>query len=76
MAMVQEKLEAQPVAQHTDVLVIEGVSKDYNIEFERGLLLAGLPDPDDGKKEEERKIIDKKLMWKVDLWIVPWLSVL
>ncbi|ROT34488.1 MFS general substrate transporter [Sodiomyces alkalinus F11] len=46
------------------------------IEYERAQLLANLPDPDAGKTEEERKAIDRKLMWKVDLWLIPWLSLL
>jgi hypothetical protein len=46
------------------------------VDYERGQLLASLGDPDQGKSEEERKLIDKKLMWKVDLRIVPWLSLL
>jgi hypothetical protein len=50
--------------------------KSGNVDFERGQLLAELGDPDAGKSDEERKAIDKKLMWKVDLWLVPWLSIL
>ncbi|KEZ46557.1 Uncharacterized protein SAPIO_CDS0353 [Scedosporium apiospermum] len=46
------------------------------INIERARLLANLPDPDAGKSEEERREIDKKLMWKVDLWLIPWLSFL
>ncbi|KAG9252494.1 major facilitator superfamily domain-containing protein [Emericellopsis atlantica] len=43
---------------------------------ERAELLASLPDPDAGLSDEERLAIDKKLMWKVDLWLIPWLSLL
>lgn len=46
------------------------------IDYERAQLLANLPDPDAGKSDEERRIIDKKLMWKVDMWLIPWLSLL
>ncbi|KAM5372976.1 hypothetical protein ACJZ2D_007187 [Fusarium nematophilum] len=46
------------------------------IEAERAQLLANLPDPDEGKSDEERRAIDKKLMWKVDMWLIPWLSLL
>ncbi|CAG9985124.1 unnamed protein product [Clonostachys byssicola] len=46
------------------------------IEYERAQLLANLPDPDAGKTDEERKAIDKKLMRQVDLWLIPWLSLL
>ncbi|KAF2262120.1 MFS general substrate transporter [Lojkania enalia] len=35
-----------------------------------------LPDPDVGKSEEEREKLDKALVWKIDLWLVPWLSLL
>ncbi|UPK95911.1 hypothetical protein LCI18_006846 [Fusarium solani-melongenae] len=58
---------------------VENVSKlppTSAIEAERAQLLASLPDPDAGKSEEERREIDKKLMWKVDLWLIPWLSLL
>lgn len=46
------------------------------VEYERSQLLASLPDPDHAATEEEKKAIDKKLMWKVDLALVPWLSFL
>lgn len=46
------------------------------IEHERAQLLANLPDPDAGKSEEEKRALDKKLMWKVDRWLIPWLSLL
>jgi hypothetical protein len=47
-----------------------------NVEFERNQLLADIPNPDAGLSDEEKKAIDKKLMWKVDLRLVPWLSFL
>lgn len=53
-----------------------GDLKTSTVEFERGQLLADLPDPDQGKSEEEKKAIDTKLMRKIDLWLVPWLSFL
>jgi Major Facilitator Superfamily len=43
---------------------------------ERSLSLHDLPDPDEGKSEEEKSKIDKALMWKVDKWLIPWLSLL
>ncbi|KAJ6123448.1 hypothetical protein N7512_005913 [Penicillium capsulatum] len=36
----------------------------------------GLEDPDAGLSEEERARIDRKLLWKLDLQLVPWLSLL
>ncbi|KAI9931429.1 hypothetical protein ASPWEDRAFT_169725 [Aspergillus wentii DTO 134E9] len=33
-------------------------------------------DPDAGLSEEERAKIDRKLLWKLDLQLVPWLSLL
>jgi len=36
----------------------------------------GLPDPDAGLSEEERAAIDRKLLWKLDLKLIPWLSFL
>ncbi|KAK4937657.1 hypothetical protein LTR66_015169 [Elasticomyces elasticus] len=35
-----------------------------------------LSDPDAGKTPEERAVIDKKLMRRVDLWLIPWLCLL
>ncbi|SPO07400.1 related to allantoate permease [Cephalotrichum gorgonifer] len=68
-------------AKSTEIEDIEGEpsSGEYakgTIEFERSQLLASLPDPDAGKSGEERRAIDKKLMRKIDLWLIPWLSLL
>ncbi|KAJ5104194.1 hypothetical protein N7532_004723 [Penicillium argentinense] len=38
--------------------------------------LAAFEDPDAGLSEEERAKIDRKLLWKLDLRLVPWLSLL
>jgi len=38
--------------------------------------LSELADPDAGKSPEERAAIDRKLMRKVDLWLIPWLCLL
>ncbi|KAK6433100.1 hypothetical protein LTR95_010728 [Oleoguttula sp. CCFEE 5521] len=38
--------------------------------------LDDLDDPDAGKSAEERAAIDKALMRKVDLWLIPWLCLL
>ncbi|KAJ5925461.1 hypothetical protein N7454_008100 [Penicillium verhagenii] len=38
--------------------------------------LAGLEDPDEGLSDEERAAIDRKLLWKLDLHLIPWLSLL
>ncbi|KAJ4364615.1 hypothetical protein N0V83_009211 [Neocucurbitaria cava] len=35
-----------------------------------------LPDPDAGKSPEERARLDKALVWKMDCWLIPWLSLL
>ena len=71
-----EKHDLEAVTLPTETMSSQEDMKPSNIEFERGQLLAGLPDPDEAKTEEEKKAIDKKLMWKVDLWLVPWLSIL
>ncbi|KIW96576.1 uncharacterized protein Z519_01967 [Cladophialophora bantiana CBS 173.52] len=34
------------------------------------------PDPDEGLSEEERKHIDRKLLWKLDIQLIPWLCLL
>ena len=68
-----EKLSIEQVetASYQDHLKASNV-----VEYERSQLLADLPDPDHAATEEEKKAIDKKLMWKVDLALVPWLSFL
>ncbi|KAJ5372989.1 Major facilitator superfamily domain general substrate transporter [Penicillium concentricum] len=40
------------------------------------LAAAGFEDPDAGKSDEERAEIDRKLLWQLDLRLVPWLSLL
>lgn len=35
-----------------------------------------LPDPDAGLSDEERAAIDRKLLWKLDLKLIPWLCFL
>ncbi|KAJ5874378.1 uncharacterized protein N7529_002808 [Penicillium soppii] len=40
------------------------------------LLAAGFEDPDEGLSDEERAEIDRKLLWKLDIRLVPWLSLL
>ncbi|CAG8394312.1 unnamed protein product [Penicillium salamii] len=42
----------------------------------KGSIVAGVEDPDEGRSEEERAAIDRKLLWKLDLRLVPWLSLL
>ncbi|MCJ1408702.1 hypothetical protein MMC19_002777 [Ptychographa xylographoides] len=34
------------------------------------------PDPDAGRSEAEKEVIDRKLKWKLDLKIIPWLCLL
>ncbi|EPS29526.1 hypothetical protein PDE_04476 [Penicillium oxalicum 114-2] len=38
--------------------------------------LAEFEDPDAGLSEEEKAAIDRRLLWKLDLRLVPWLSLL
>ncbi|KIX00159.1 uncharacterized protein Z518_10296 [Rhinocladiella mackenziei CBS 650.93] len=35
-----------------------------------------IPDPDEGLSEEERRRIDRALLWKLDLQLIPWLAFL
>ncbi|KAF7561324.1 hypothetical protein G7046_g2825 [Stylonectria norvegica] len=70
-----------PETEKSTVEDVENIRSEINvpqsgIDAERAQLLAHLPDPDAGKSEEERRVIDKKLMWKVDLALIPWLSLL
>nr|ADN06231.1 MFS transporter-like protein [Passalora arachidicola] len=39
-------------------------------------VLHDVPDPDEGKSEQERQRLDKKLVWKCDRWLIPWLSLI
>ncbi|KAF2644252.1 MFS general substrate transporter [Massarina eburnea CBS 473.64] len=43
---------------------------------EHALRVDDLPDPDAGLSDEERAAIDRKLLWKLDLQLIPWLSFL
>lgn len=76
MAHLQEKTDLGAEVQQDDYINVDEDLKTNNLEFEKSELLAGLPDPDEGKSEEDKKAIDKRLMWKVDLHLVPWLSFL
>ncbi|KAJ5447276.1 Major facilitator superfamily domain general substrate transporter [Penicillium cf. griseofulvum] len=40
------------------------------------LAAAGFEDPDAGLSDEERAEIDRKLLWQLDMRLVPWLSLL
>ncbi|KAJ5427289.1 Major facilitator superfamily domain general substrate transporter [Penicillium sp. CMV-2018d] len=40
------------------------------------LAAAGFEDPDAGLSDEERAVIDRKLLWQLDMRLVPWLSLL
>lgn len=40
------------------------------------LAAAGFEDPDAGLSDEERAAIDRKLLWQLDIRLVPWLSLL
>ncbi|BDD55435.1 hypothetical protein MAP00_000956 [Monascus purpureus] len=50
---------------------ISNITKD--IELKGGL---SIPDPDEGLSEEEKAKIDRRLLWKLDCRLVPWLSLL
>jgi ABC-type polysaccharide/polyol phosphate transport system ATPase subunit len=76
MASHEPKDDVESAIRQTETHSTHEDLKSGNVDFERGQLLAELGDPDAGKSDEERKAIDKKLMWKVDLWLVPWLSIL
>lgn len=76
MASQESKADIESAIMQTDTHSTHDNLKSGNVDFEREELLAELGDPDAGKSDEERKAIDKKLMWKVDLWLVPWLSIL
>lgn len=51
-----------------------GISPDEKLETVH--TLTGLYDPDAGCSDEERAAIDKKLVRKIDLKLIPWLSFL
>ncbi|KAL2815642.1 major facilitator superfamily domain-containing protein [Aspergillus cavernicola] len=52
---------------------LEKVASSHNHHKSR---LAQFEDPDEGLSEEERAEIDRALLWKLDLKLVPWLSLL
>ncbi|EAW08535.1 putative MFS transporter [Aspergillus clavatus NRRL 1] len=45
-------------------------------DFARKSKLALFEDPDEGLSDEERAKIDRALLWKLDLKLIPWLSLL
>ncbi|MCJ1278900.1 hypothetical protein MMC21_006721 [Puttea exsequens] len=45
-------------------------------QFEKAVLDDLPPDPDAGLSEAERAAIDRKLLWKLDLRLIPWLCLL
>jgi len=46
-------------------------------EFQEDIGMHGIPaDPDAGLSDEERKKIDRKLLWQLDLRLIPWLCLL
>lgn len=67
MASHEPKDDVESAIRQTETHSTHENLKSGNVDFERGQLLAELGDPDAGKSDEERKAIDKKLMWKVDL---------
>ena len=56
--------------------IISKLSASAHGNADRALGLEDLPDPDEGKSDEERRKLDKALVWKVDKWLIPWLSFL
>ncbi|KAJ5290761.1 hypothetical protein N7478_000012 [Penicillium angulare] len=58
---------AQPSTEKHEMLEIEKVPE----------INAGIPvDPDEGLSDEEKKRIDGRLVWKLDIRLIPWLSLL
>jgi len=45
-------------------------------QFEEATINTLPPDPDDELSAEERAKIDKALLWKLDIQLIPWLSFL
>lgn len=41
-----------------------------------GVPILAVPDPDKGLSESEKRHIDRKLLWKLDLTLIPWLTLL
>ncbi|KAF1996604.1 MFS general substrate transporter [Amniculicola lignicola CBS 123094] len=55
--------------ENSDIEKSDGITSPPNEEDD-------LPDPDAGKSDAERAKLDKALVWKIDLWLIPWLSLL
>ncbi|KAJ5115354.1 hypothetical protein NUU61_001113 [Penicillium alfredii] len=64
-----EKPSADNVSRHSDL------EKDPDA-FAPVKFPAGLEDPDAGLSDEEKAKIDRQLLWKLDIRLVPWLSLL
>ncbi|KAJ5670806.1 uncharacterized protein N7477_006169 [Penicillium maclennaniae] len=52
---------------------LSDLEKDLSDSSDR---VAGFADPDAGLSDEERAKIDRRLLWKLDLRLLPWLSLL
>ncbi|CRG91219.1 putative transporter C1002,16c [Talaromyces islandicus] len=50
--------------------------EDYTLEKPFSEAVSVIEDPDQGLSDEERAAIDRKLLWKLDLRLIPWLSLL
>ncbi|KGO77754.1 Major facilitator superfamily domain, general substrate transporter [Penicillium italicum] len=49
---------------------------EKTLDSNRSLAAARFEDPDAGLSDEERAAIDRKLLWQLDIRLVPWLSLL
>lgn len=50
-----------------------GSASDEEKVIASAALILGLPeDPDTHLSDAERKVIDRRLVWKLDLYLIPW----
>ncbi len=73
---------ASAVDKHSDAASDErkvesnGYPDHSHLATDRRTSIDDLPDPDAGLSDEERAAHDRKLLWKLDLKLIPWLSFL
>ncbi|GLA37031.1 hypothetical protein AnigIFM63309_003531 [Aspergillus niger] len=72
MAQVDEKPalnnSSRGVVDTEKATTVHGLPEESQLDF--------LDDPDEGLSEEEKAKIDRALLWKLDLRLIPWLSLL
>ncbi|KAJ5032350.1 uncharacterized protein L3040_008956 [Drepanopeziza brunnea f. sp. 'multigermtubi'] len=60
----------------SDEKLSHGGSEDIHVDNQRSTMNDLPPDPDAHLTAEEKAAVDRKLLWKLDLTLIPWLCIL